>query len=222
MGRFVEDHCLCLPRKLLQSVPALFFVHWEKSFKAKPCGFLSGQCQRCYTGARTWDCGYCNPGLMAHLYQLFSGVRDPRHPRIGNKRNILSFRKLFYQTSSFFIFIVLMITGHGGMNVKVVQQPDAVPCILCSDQIRFLKNPDRPESHIFQISDRRCTQPEGSCLSCHLIWTFLPCAPVLPALLIPYLPNGACCSFPFSGGDETSVPPPGIPGFLFLHYPALQ
>ena len=70
-----------------------------------------------------------------------SSSPDRKSPafRIGDQRHAFACQHLLHQVLSFFDLVVFMIAGHGRMNVKVIQQLDAVTGILGGDQIGLLK-----------------------------------------------------------------------------------
>lgn len=72
-----------------------------------------------------------------------------------------------------FDLIILMIACHRRMNIKMIQQPQAIARILRCDQVDLLQNPEHPHRDILQIADRRRAQIQLSSLLAHEIFPFL-------------------------------------------------
>ena len=158
VGRLIERNRPRLCLQLLQNLAALLFVRRQKGLKGKAPGSQAGKGQRRHTGAGSREGCHRNPRLRAHFHQLFSRIGDARHPRVRDKGDIFSFLKAGRQFAPFFKLIILMIAGHGRVDVKMIQQLDAVARILRRDQIHFPEYAHGPEGHVLQVSDGRRAQ----------------------------------------------------------------
>ena len=186
--RSLIDHCSPgLILQFLQHCFSLFFIRREKCFKAESSGRLSGDHQRSHTGTGSRKCSHRHTCISAHTHKFLSRVGDAWHPCISDQGHILSFQHLAHQDPSLFYFVIFMITGHGSMDVKMIQKLDTVSRILRCDHIHPIQCPHHPVSHIFQITDGSCTQIQCSGLICHLTWIFLLFSPALavPSALCP-------------------------------------
>ena len=151
---FVDHYCSCLIFQFIQDSLSLLLIRRKKCFKCESSRSKPGYRKRRHTCAGSRNSCNRDPGLLAHLYQFFSRIRDSRHTCIGDHCNIFTILQAFHKFVSFFNLIIFMIAGHRCLNLKMIQKLDTVPGIFCRDQICFFQNPHRPEGHIFQISYR--------------------------------------------------------------------
>lgn len=57
------------------------------------------------------------------------------------------------QNLRFLIFVMLMIAGHGGVDIIIFQKNPAMPGVFRRDQIDFLQDAQHPQGDILQVTD---------------------------------------------------------------------
>ena len=137
VGGLIEHRGAEFLFQLPQNFSPLFFVLGQKGLKGKSPGRQSGKHQPGDTGSRPRHCRHRDPRLQGHSRQLLPRVGDPGHAGVGNQGDFHALPHFFHQFPAFFDFIILVVAGHGSVDLKMVQQLDAVSGILRRDQIRF-------------------------------------------------------------------------------------
>ena len=156
MRGFVQDHCPGFILKSCQCLPAHLRLSGQKSFKHKASCGHSRNDQRADKRCRSGHGKYFDAGLRRHLYYDLPGIGYARRSGVCDQRHRLAPEHTVHQIFPLVVFIVFMIAGHGYMDIKMIQQLDAVPGIFRRDHIRFLQDADCPWRHILQITDGRC------------------------------------------------------------------
>ena len=52
------------------------------------------------------------------------------------------------------MLIELMVRFEPSVNIEMLEKDRTSPCVLSQNQVRFLKDPDRPEGHILEVAHR--------------------------------------------------------------------
>ena len=158
MRRLVYDHRPRLVFQPFQRQFMFFFIRRKKCFEDKSSRRKSRQCQCRHTRACARQACHFDACLVRHLHQLLTRIRNSRCSGIRDQRDICSRQQLLHQLAALVVFVVFVITRHRRMNLKMVQQLNAVSRILRRDQIDLLQNADCTEGHVLQISNWCCTQ----------------------------------------------------------------
>ena len=135
--------------------------------KAEISETIAGQSranQRCRERARARQWNDIVPALNRRRYQLESGIGDARRARIRNQRHVSVFQRgeHLVQLGN---LVVLVIAGHGRVDVIMSRQDARCPRVFRGDQRDFAQDAQGAQRHVFQIAYRRWNDVECAHLS---------------------------------------------------------
>ena len=158
MRSLIHHHGPSLTLHLLENPRPVLLVIWKKCLKCKSSCRKPRAYECRYTCTGTWNRRNFKSGIKSLSHKLLPGIRYTWSSRIGYDCHILSLLHLLNKNLRLVVFVVFMVTRHRRMNLKMIQQLNAVSRILCRNQIDLLQNTDCTEGHILQISNWCCTQ----------------------------------------------------------------
>ena len=154
MGRLIKNRCTGFPLQPFQNHFPLFFIHWQKTFKAKASGRKPRHRQRRDTGSRAGQGRHLDSRFKTKSYQFFSRVGNARRSCIRHQRDIFPRFQIFHKNFSFIDFIKFVIAGHRCFYIKMIQQFYRMTGVFRRDHIHTAQSFQYPESDIFQIAYR--------------------------------------------------------------------
>ena len=157
MRSLIQNNCPAFLLQLLKHIPSFPLIRRQKPLKAKTPGTQSRQCQSSNASCRPRQRSHRNPGLLTKSHQSLPRIRDSRSTRIRNQCHILPLLHQPYQIMRLFHPIILMITGHCRLYLKMIQQFNTIPGILRRNNIHIPQRIQHPKRHILQITYRRST-----------------------------------------------------------------
>ena len=122
MRRLIKNHGALLVLKLLQVVPAGFFIDGQKALKGKAPALHTGHRQRCGKSHRSGHGHHRDPLQVAQVHQILPRVRNGRHTRVRYNGAVLPRRNAGSDDLAPLPTVVLIIADHLFFDTKMIQQ----------------------------------------------------------------------------------------------------
>jgi len=153
MGSLVEDEGAVLDAQSFQCTLAFAGAGREKTEEKEFFVGKTGSSKRGEKRHRAGNGNNRNVVADRECDEAVAGVRNQRHTRIADERDVGT---LFHGEDKFGSaseFVVLVIAHEWLVNIEVIQEFEGVAGVFASNLIDFFEDAKRTEGNIFQVAD---------------------------------------------------------------------